>query len=157
MKKTRKRGMVARKIMPTTYFWVLMALLLGIHFIFPTRQIITVSITYFGIILISVGIVLNLWTDVLFKRKETTVKPHKLPSRLIITGPFRISRHPMYLGMALILFGLAFFLGSLPTFMFPIIFVGLMELLFIPLEEENLESTFGESYVRYKKNVRRWI
>lgn len=95
--------------------------------------------------------------DSLFKKNRTTVKPQEMPSKLLVSGPFRISRHPMYIGMAAILLGEAVFLGSLIAFVFPLIFVMLMELFFIPKEEENLECAFGREYVDYKRRVRRWI
>ncbi len=79
------------------------------------------------------------------------------PSAILVSGPFRISRHPMYLGMAAILLGEAVFLGSLATFVFPLIFAILMEVLFISTEEENLEKAFGKDYLDYKTRVRRWI
>jgi protein-S-isoprenylcysteine O-methyltransferase Ste14 len=63
----------------------------------------------------------------------------------------------MYLGMMSILLGVAIFLGSLISFAFPIIFIIIMEKLFIPLEEKNLEKKFGNQYIDYKKRVRRWI
>ena len=145
------------KIMPTTYFWILLLLSVGSHFIFPVRTVIKSPFTYFGTILIGIGIVLNIWTDILFKKLNTTVKPHEYPTTLITSGPFSITRHPMYLGMAGALLGLSVLLGSLITFISPILFVSLMELLFIPLEEENLEKIFNLDYLEYKKKVRRWI
>ena len=150
-----------RKIMPPTYFLVLLLLSIGLHFLLSVKQIIYPSYTYLGIILgiilTIMGIVLNIWSDSLFKKNKTTVKPHETPSKLIITGPFCISRHPMYLGMAMILLGITIFLGSLVTFAFPIIFVILMELMFIPFEEENLEKTFKQEYINYKERVRSWV
>jgi len=85
------------------------------------------------------------------------VKPKEMPSKLVVSGPFRISRHPMYLGMAAVLLGEAVFLGSLTTFAFPLIFMALMVVLFMSTEEDNLERTFGKEYLDYKSRVRRWI
>ncbi len=146
-----------KKIMPPTYFIILLFLSIGIHFVFPVIKLISPPYNYLGILIIILGIILNLWTDLLFKKKQTTVKPHKMPSFFISSGPFRISRHPMYLGMALILLGVAVFLGSLISFVFPIIFIVIMEKLFIPIEEKNLEKKFGNKYIAYKKRVRKWI
>lgn len=71
--------------------------------------------------------------------------------------PFSISRHPMYLGMASILLGITFILGTVVSFVFPVLFVVAMELLFIPHEEEDLERIFGERYREYWGRVRRWV
>ena len=63
----------------------------------------------------------------------------------------------MYLGMCAILLGEAILMGSIVMFFVPIIFVLLMEIIFIPHEEKNLEDVFGVEYINYKKKVRRWI
>ena len=63
----------------------------------------------------------------------------------------------MYLGMNLILWGISILLGSLITFIFPIVFIILIKRLFIEFEENNLEKRFGKRYIDYKKKVRRWI
>jgi protein-S-isoprenylcysteine O-methyltransferase Ste14 len=143
--------------MPTTYFIILILLSIGFHFVFPLFKFIFSPYNYLGFGLIIFGIIMNLWTDSLFKKKQTTVKPYEMPNFFVTSGPFKLSRHPMYLGMMSILLGVAIFLGSLITFAFPIIFIMIMEKLFIPLEEKNLEKKFGNQYIDYKKRVRRWI
>lgn len=150
MKKTKK-------IFPPTYFIILLLLSIGLHFIFPIKKIIFPPYAYFGWILIIFGAVLNIWTDSLFKKGKTTVKPFEKPTELIIKGPFKISRHPMYLGMVAVLLGVAILHGTLIIFIFPVIFIVLSEKLFIPYEENNLKEVFGENYIYYKNRVRRWL
>jgi len=145
------------EFLPPTYFWLSVLLSLGLHFIIPIKKIIGFPYRFFGIIFILFGIVLNLWSDSMFKKKKTTVKPYKNPTELATMGPFRISRHPMYLGIVAILLGEAIILGSLITFLFPMLFIIISEWLFIPFEEANLENVFGRKYRDYKKKVRRWI
>ncbi len=145
------------EIQPPTYFVALLFLSAALHFAYPARQVVESSYAYVGLPLIAFGVILNLWADSLFKKSKTTVKPQETPSTLVVSGPFRISRHPMYLGMAAILLGEAVFLGSLATFVFPLIFAVLMEVLFISTEEGNLEKAFGKDYLDYKRRVRRWI
>jgi protein-S-isoprenylcysteine O-methyltransferase Ste14 len=103
------------------------------------------------------GILLNIWADALFKKSNTTVKPYEDPSELEVSGPFRISRNPMYVGMAAILLGTAVVLGTLAAFMFPIAYVIFTDFMFIRFEEKNLERIFGNGYIEYKRKVRRWI
>lgn len=91
------------------------------------------------------------------KKQKTTVKPTEKPTALIDTGAFKISRNPMYLGMALILFGAGFVLGSITSFAGVLLFVAAMEIIFIPQEEKNLQEKFGNKFETYKKKVRRWI
>ena len=104
-----------------------------------------------------IGGALNIWTDQLFKKNETTVKPDEKPSVLIQSGPFNISRNPMYLGMTILLIGIGFILGSIISFVGAILFVVAMEIAFITQEEKNLQEQFGEEFNAYRKKVRRWI
>jgi protein-S-isoprenylcysteine O-methyltransferase Ste14 len=145
------------RFLPPTYFWLLILVSVLLHFILPIKKIITSPYRYFGIIFVVLGLILNLWADSMFKKKKTTVKPYENPTELLTSGPFRISRHPMYLGMVAVLLGETILLGSLITLLFPVLFIIISELLFIPFEEENLEKLFGKKYSEYKKKKRRWI
>jgi protein-S-isoprenylcysteine O-methyltransferase Ste14 len=143
--------------MPPTYFIILLLLSIGLHFVSPIIKFRYSPYDYLGFILILFGITINLWIDLIFKKNQISVKPYEMPNSFITSGPFRLSRHPMYLGMVSILLGIAIFLSSLITFVFPLIFLILMEILFIPMEEKNLEMKFGNKFIDYKKKVRRWI
>lgn len=131
------------KIMPTTYFIALTALSIGMHFLYPIKKILYPPFTYLGYLLIIIGIIINLWTDRLFKKTYTTVKPFKDPTVLLTSGPFRISRHPMYLGMVSILLGVAIIHGTIITFLFPILFAIIMEFLSFPLKKRTLRDSLG--------------
>ncbi len=148
---------VGQKIMPTTYFIAMLVLSIGLHFVYPIEKFLYPPLTYTGFLLIIFGAVMNLWTDRLFKKHKTTVKPFHEATSLITSGPFRISRHPMYVGMASVLLGVAVIHGTVVTFLFPVFYVALMEVLFIRFEEEKLVSIFGKEYLDYKRKVRRWI
>jgi protein-S-isoprenylcysteine O-methyltransferase Ste14 len=145
------------KLQPPAYFFASLLLVIGLHFALPLTRIVVYPYRYLGLVLIVFGVFLNLWTDSLFKKHETTIKPYETPTYLEVSGPFRISRHPMYLGMVSILLGIAVALGSAVPFVVPILFVIVTEVMFIPFEEENLKLAFKEEYLDYKKKVRRWI
>lgn len=144
------------KISPPTCFYLIFFLIIVFHILFLII-IIKPPFSYFGVIPLFIGILFNIWADKIFKTKKTTVKPNKNPTKLIMEGPFKISRHPMYFGMFIILFGIAIVLGSIILFIFPIIFIILMRIKYIPFEEEQLEKKFKHKYTAYKKRVRRWI
>ena len=144
-------------IIPTNYFVALLALSIVLHFAYPIGKVLHPPATYAGYLLIGFGAAMNLWTDALFKRHDTTVKPYLDPSSLIVSGSFALSRHPMYLGMASVLLGVAVIHGTIVTFLFPAAYVALMELLFIPYEEENCVKVFGSAYLQYRRKVRRWL
>ena len=149
--------MKKNKIMPPTYFLICLVMAFILNFLFPGLKIILVPYNFFGIPLIFLGITVAIWADQLFKRKKTTVKPFEESSVLVTKGPFRFSRHPMYLGFVLVLFGLALGLGNVIVFLSPIAMFIVFELLFIPHEEKSLEETFGKDYLEYKKRVRKWL
>ena len=110
-----------------------------------------------GLLPLILGVVLNLIADRDLKRSQTTVKPFQQSSTLITDGAYRISRHPMYLGFILILFGASLLLGSTSPYIVMIVFAILMELLFIREEERMLEEQFQEKWIQYKSKVRKWI
>ncbi len=145
------------KLLPPTYFFIYLLLIIGLHFIVPIMQLIYAPSRFIGILLLGIGIWLNMWADGLFKKKNTTVKPFEKSSALILEGPFRFSRHPMYLGMVIALLGVAIILGSLITFLMPIAFFITMQIVFIRHEEKALEQTFGQEYLDYKNRVRCWL
>ena len=149
--------MKKNKLEPPTYFFIFLLLTIGLHFILPLMQLIYAPYRFIGILLLGIGIWLNLWADGLFKKKNTTVKPFEKSSALILEGPFRFSRHPMYLGMVIALLGVAIILGSLITFLAPIAFFLTMYMVFIRYEEKAMEQTFSQGYLDYKKRVRCWL
>ncbi|MCK9591702.1 MAG: isoprenylcysteine carboxylmethyltransferase family protein [Methanoregula sp.] len=139
------------------YFIILLLLSVLLNFIFPVPAFLSPPATYFGFLIIGFGLVMAFWSRSLFLKNATTLQPSEEPTSLVTSGPFRISRNPIYLGMASILLGVAVLFGTLVTLAFPIIFVMLIEFFIIPGEERKLEKIFGEPYREYKKSVRRWI
>ena len=146
-----------KKIFPPTHFYIYLIISILLHYALPLKQIINYPFYLIGFLLFIIGAGLNVWADQLLKKYKTTVKPNEKPTALIETGAFKISRNPMYLGMALILFGAGFILGSITSFIGVVLFVTVMEIAFIPDEEKNLQEAFGEKFETYKKKVRRWI
>jgi len=140
-----------------TYFLILLALSVWLNFAFPIQTVLYAPYTYFGIAFVGFGIAMCLWSRSLFLEGKTTLSPFESPTSLLTSGPFCISRNPIYLGMAAILLGIAMLLGTLVAFAFPVLFVVIIETLFIPGEEQNLEKIFGERYRKYKRTVRQWI
>ncbi|MDD3135881.1 MAG: isoprenylcysteine carboxylmethyltransferase family protein [Methanoregula sp.] len=139
------------------YFIILLVLSVLLNFVFPVLVFLSPPFTYSGFLIIGFGFVLALKSRSLFLKNATTLQPSEEPTSLVISGPFRLSRNPIYLGMASILLGVAVLLGTLVTLIFPIIFIMLIEFFIIPGEEGKMEKIFGEPYRKYKKSVRRWI
>ena len=105
----------------------------------------------------ALGLALMLWAAWSMHRRGTTLHPHSTPTALVVAGPFRISRNPIYLGSALMLAGLAASLGSSAPFAVLAVWVFAMNQLFIQPEEAKLAETFGPEYEAYARKVRRWF
>jgi len=146
-----------KRVLPPTYLLISIITMALLHFLAPILELIAYPLTLFGMVPLAAGIALNLMADSAFKKAQTTVKPFEISTALITTGVFQICRHPMYLGMALILFGLAIVMGSLKPLITIAIFVILMELVFVRAEEKMLKQQFGPVWDNYKNNVRKWF
>ena len=127
-----------------------------LHYLFPT-PLIPKQYNYLGIVLFVAGLLILFWSFGLFKKKETPILPGRKPTALVIEGPYKFTRNPMYLGVATALLGVAIFLGDILAFLAPIIFFTFVSLRFIPREEKIMENLFGKNYLDYKKKVRRWL
>jgi protein-S-isoprenylcysteine O-methyltransferase Ste14 len=130
---------------------------IGLVLLFPNLKLIHPPFTYLGIPLIVLGVYLIFKVDSLLKKKQTTVKPFGKPTTFIIEGPFRFSRHPMYLGFIAWFAGFAILLGNLLAFLTPIATLITLDKIFIPQEEKNLEKAFGKKFQDYQKRVCRWL
>ena len=146
-----------KKILPPTYFFFCLFIAIALHYLFPVKQFIESPYNWLGFLFFAIGGIINIWADQIFKKNKTTIKPNEKPSTFIQTGPYKISRNPMYLGVTLLLIGAGFILGSITSFIGFILFVILVEIIFIPEEEKNMSELFGEEFEAYKKKVRRWI
>lgn len=94
-----------------------------------------------------------------FRRVGTTVDP-RVPhqsANLVVSGVYRLSRNPMYLGFLLVLVAWGLFLGCIISLLLIPAFVLYMNCFQIVPEERFMREKFGESYNRYSSMVRRWI
>ena len=94
-----------------------------------------------------------------FIKNKTTVDPRspEKADTLVITGLYRYSRNPMYVGLLLMLVGLALYGGAVSGFGVVILFVGYMNRFQIVPEEFALQQKFGDRFSEYREKVRRWI
>jgi protein-S-isoprenylcysteine O-methyltransferase Ste14 len=110
-----------------------------------------------GVVLLILGFVAGYSGFSAFRKAGTPIRPGDEPTKLVTSGPYRISRNPMYLGLELVLSGV-FFLAKSPFFLIPpIVFFLLINFLQIPFEENLMAKRFGQSYAEYCQRVRRWV
>jgi protein-S-isoprenylcysteine O-methyltransferase Ste14 len=140
-----------------SYFLFLLIFSIIAHLGLNSPVIIVAPFTYPGIILIVFGLWLCYWTRTILVEHNTTLSPFEKPTTLVTTGPFQFSRNPVYLGMAAILTGTAIFMGTAISFIPPLLFIIIIEIRFIRIEEQTLERVFGQHFRQYKRTVRKWI
>jgi len=149
--------MKRKPVLPPTYLWIAMIVMVALHFALPAAKNIHFPWQLIGLLPLALGAALNIIADRAFRTAKTTVKPFQESTALITDGVYRISRHPMYLGFVLMLLGLAILLGSLtPLWVVPI-FAIVMDRVFIVVEERMLAEKFGQAWLDYKAEVRRWV
>jgi protein-S-isoprenylcysteine O-methyltransferase Ste14 len=90
-------------------------------------------------------------------RHRTTIVPHHPVANLITSGAYRLSRNPMYAGLAIVYLGGAFLAGTWWPLVFWPVVIALVTMLVIRPEERYLSQRFGDAYTRYRARVRRWL
>ncbi len=110
-----------------------------------------------GIILVLVGLCIRIWASVVFYCNNMTVQTFSLDQKKLITqGQYRFSRNPLYLGLGLVIFGLILISGStFCLFFIPINFI--VWNYFAVREEKQLTRLFGNEYLKYKQQTRKWL
>ena len=105
------------------------------------------------------GISIELSGLLSFRKAKTTINPLKPEnsSQIVNFGIYQKTRNPMYLGMTLLLFGWAIFLSNFLAFALIPLFVVYITQFQIKPEEKILTEIFGDEFLQYKKQVRRWI
>ena len=146
-----------RKIIPVVYLFIALALMLLLQRYFPVIQLIEEPLAYAGVIPVLFGIMMAAISAGMFVKADTGLEPFDEATTLVTGGFYRLTRNPMYLGMFLMLFGVAFLLGSVSTLLPLGIFVLVIRHNFVMGEERFLEAAFGQNYLDYKSEVRRWI
>jgi protein-S-isoprenylcysteine O-methyltransferase Ste14 len=92
-----------------------------------------------------------------FKRAQTSITPRRATSSIITKGPYRYSRNPIYLGFAITGAGIALAFNTCWMLLSVLAFVLIANKLVIEREEEYLEGKFGEAYLNYRRETRRWF
>jgi protein-S-isoprenylcysteine O-methyltransferase Ste14 len=111
-----------------------------------------------GLVAVAAGLGMYAWSLVFhFKSYRTSVKVGFSPPELVIAGPYRVSRNPMYVAGLFTWLGWTIFFGSPAV----LVALALLWMVFsfrvIPYEERQLEDLFGQDYLVYKSSIRRWF
>ena len=147
------------KIPPPVYGLLTALIIWWIASILPSLELLPGWFKQAGILLIVIGISLDLTALSQFFKQKTTpnpLSPNKA-NTIVVSGLYRYSRNPMYLGLLISLTGWALYLGNLAGLACLPIFVLLLNQMQIKPEERALKEKFGESYRNYLRDVRRWL
>jgi protein-S-isoprenylcysteine O-methyltransferase Ste14 len=142
---------------PPAWMGVSVLLMATLHYFFPVAQLLDDSQRLLGFLPIVISLIVTGAAAKTLARGGTTISPSGQPSALVNSGIFRITRNPMYLGMALMLWGIAGLFGSVTPHLAVVFFIVVVQQRFILREEQRLREAFGESYNHYCQQVRRWL
>ena len=143
---------VAVVLLSAAFMWMVSWLLPTGAVVVPGSLLIAITLAFAGAVVSALGVVA-------FRRASTTVNPTKPESTsvLVCSGVYTVTRNPMYLGFVLILFGWAFFLANMLALLVLPGFLRYMNRFQIEPEERALTARFGQSFVTYTSQVRRWL
>ena len=111
-----------------------------------------------GMIMVTIGTAIALWCVFTFVFiGKGTPAPFDPPKKLVVRGPYRFVRNPMYIGAGMTLAGAALYYESLSVFIYTCLFFLITHLFVVLYEEPTLRRTFGDDYEAYCRRVRRWI
>lgn len=110
-----------------------------------------------GMVIAAAGAALATWCILTFALVgRGTPAPFDPPRRLVVRGPYRYVRNPMYIGAGLVLCGAALFYNAVALWAYAAGLLVLMHLFVVLYEEPTLRRSFGEDYDAYRRQVRRW-
>ena len=110
-----------------------------------------------GLTFVAIGFALVALSVRNFRRAGTSVVPTEPATTLVVTGPYRFTRNPIYVGFVLAYFGFAIVLTSMWVLLLLIPVLGILQRGVVAREEDYLERQFGEAYRKYKARVPRWL
>ena len=143
---------VALAVIAAALMWVTSSAAPALDFQFPANSMFSVGLALIGALTCLAGVRS-------FRRAETTVNPMnpKSTSSLVISGIYRYTRNPMYLGFLVILLGWSAFLANVLALALLPAFILYMNRFQICPEERALASLFAHRYAEYRARVRRWL
>ena len=143
---------VALVLITALLMWLVSWTLPAVAVAVPARVPIATALAVAGAVTCALGVAA-------FRRVNTTVNPTKpeSTSSLVSSGVYALTRNPMYLSFLLILLGWAIFLTNVLAFLLLPAFILYMNRFQIQPEERTLAARFGQGFLAYKAQVRRWI
>jgi len=143
--------------LPPLVYATALGIVLVLRWLWPLPLASYPAALWLGIGLTVLGAAMGLWGRRTMEAAGTNVNPYRPTTVLVTSGPFRFSRNPLYVSLTLLFLGISLVLN---TWWGPVVLVPVLILMHrgvVSREERYLERKFGESYVRYKSRVRRYL
>jgi len=146
-------------MIPPPVVLITMGLIMWLTPIAVPEQLASAWSIYFGLALMLLGAAVDGYAAILFIAAKTTISPisPQNSTALIVNGIFKLTRNPMYLGMAILLFGWALVLQNAVALFGPVFFVTYVTRFQILPEERILSQKWGDAYTAYKSKTKRWL
>ena len=110
-----------------------------------------------GLLFLLSGIVLAASAARLFSKAKTGIVPFSESTKLVVSGAYRFTRNPMYLGMFFCLIGVTLLVNNVLGLLVLLLFFFIIRQKFVLKEEVQMQETFGDDYAQFKARIRRWI
>jgi protein-S-isoprenylcysteine O-methyltransferase Ste14 len=128
-----------------------------LHLVFPIHPLPSMFARWLGLLLIFISAVIAVSALCALRREQTTFDVSKPTTAIVTDGPYYFSRNPLYVSVTLLYLGVACWINALWIILMVIPALVVMQRGVIDREEAYLERKFGEEYLSYKRQVRRWI
>lgn len=141
---------------PLLYAGPLLAGLI-LHLIFPRKALPNSIARPLGALGIATGLLLGSSAFQQLRRAKTNINPTQPVTAIVTSGPYRITRNPIYLALTLLYSGISLLANSAWALFFLPIILNVINRGVIDREEHYLERKFGTEYTDYKTYVNRWL
>lgn len=144
------------RIPPPIWMFIFIAISGSATILYPSMRIAHQPVL--GVMLTVAGAGLGFWAFGVFRKEGTEIKPTSTSNKkLVIRGPYRFTRNPMYLCLVLFSLGIALWAGALAMLAVPVLVFAMTNWVHIPFEEAKMRHQFGSAFSDYERAVRRWI
>ena len=127
---------VSSRLYPPHYLVLSIASIIGIDWLVPVPFVAAAFALIGGLLFLVIGLILAASAARLFSKAKTGIVPFSESTKLVVSGAYRFTRNPMYLGM---------------------FFCLIIRQRFVLKEEVQMQETFGDDYAQFKARIRRWI
>jgi protein-S-isoprenylcysteine O-methyltransferase Ste14 len=142
---------------PGTLYAGAFVLAFALHLLWPSEMLDHELARSAGVAICTLGAALILWGIATMRAARTNIYPELPATALVTRGPFRFTRNPLYVALAVLFSGLSTEMNNPWGFAVLVPLLAVMHYGVILREERYLERKFGDAYREYKKRVRRYV